>query len=478
MKKIRAMRRETLRSVRLSVPILALSLGLAACGGMLSTASSIRVEVDVYKGPLSKELDIQWGELLGIAEEANDTLEQYRLSLEHIAMSLKDCKEVEEYIYPEGDSNSSTQTSVTNEETGVIYAADVTRDCLILNALNRDVAAIELLYENILKIDHGGQERITSCRPPISNNDICKPLRQTLRDLTQVATQLKVKALYWVNAEASAPTWSRTVRVFMTNFINLAAQYSNQLVSRSDAILKQLEGTKRELLPTSVYLRDTSPTEFPNLYAWNRAAGPALPEEMLLHPFHAFSTEETVDRIRVIEDLFADHYWSNVNTVYASGQGTVRMALIKDDIGNWNLKSFDSDPSELLEAYKELTLAGIEAAIRVAKSSVTGDADEAILDLASRLTRGRIAPEGVKAAAFNVEALHDRVADRLEKLQVAKKNKEEEIKNDPALDQTTRPQEQERLRRETLKEAQRIIEDHEAVIDVLQESVITGTPNT
>ena len=77
------------------------------------------------------------------------------------------------------------------------------------------------------------------------------------------------------------------------------------------------------------------PTDFLNLYTWNRAAAWALLEEMVWHhPLNAFSSNETADRVRVIERLFADHNWGKVNTVYGSGQGEFTMALVKDDVGN------------------------------------------------------------------------------------------------------------------------------------------------
>ncbi|MCY4612207.1 MAG: hypothetical protein OXB94_01090 [Nitrospira sp.] len=40
----------------------------------LSTAASMRVEVEVYKGPLSKNVSVQWGELEGLVDEAADAL--------------------------------------------------------------------------------------------------------------------------------------------------------------------------------------------------------------------------------------------------------------------------------------------------------------------------------------------------------------------------------------------------------------------
>ena len=62
--------------------------GTAALGGCadipftddtftLSNAASMRVEVEVYKGPLSKTLPVQWGELEGLVDTAVDSLANF-----------------------------------------------------------------------------------------------------------------------------------------------------------------------------------------------------------------------------------------------------------------------------------------------------------------------------------------------------------------------------------------------------------------
>ena len=48
----------------------------------------------------------------------------------------------------------------------------------------------------------------------------------------------------------------------------------------------------------------------------------------------------------MVEQLIGDTYWAPVNHVFASGQGKVRMAYVKDEIGNWNLKNFDNSRSK------------------------------------------------------------------------------------------------------------------------------------
>ena len=43
----------------------------------LENAASMRVEAEVYKGPLSKTLPVQWGELEGLIDAAADSLESF-----------------------------------------------------------------------------------------------------------------------------------------------------------------------------------------------------------------------------------------------------------------------------------------------------------------------------------------------------------------------------------------------------------------
>ena len=141
----------------------------------------------------------------------------------------------------------------------------------------------------------------------------------------------------------------------MASFANLTAELANQLETRADALQWQLcEGQGADKLPLSVYLRNTEPTDVVNLYTWNRATAPALLVDMFWRPSVAFSSKETADRVRLIERLFSDHNWAKINTVYGSGQGKFAMALVKSDLGNWNLKSFQSDSTEMVKAYMNL----------------------------------------------------------------------------------------------------------------------------
>jgi len=62
---------------------------LTGCGsGFLSGASSMRVEVEVYKGPLSKSLPVQVGELISAAREARENLILWRRGAHEVRRNL------------------------------------------------------------------------------------------------------------------------------------------------------------------------------------------------------------------------------------------------------------------------------------------------------------------------------------------------------------------------------------------------------
>lgn len=272
-----------------------------------------------------------------------------------------------------------------------------------------------------------------------------------------VAMKLKAKALVLVEvSNMIAP--ERKLRLLVAFFARFASEYSNQLESMADALQWQLgeegKGINAKQLPLSLYLRNAETTDFLNLYTWKRAVAPAIWEEMLLHPFTAFSSDETTDRVRVIERLFADHNWEKINTVYGSGQGNFAMALVKDEIGNWNLKSFDSDPTELLDAYKKFTVASISKASSLLTPS--GRLLESLLPSIGDLTRGQVGGARKPFNALRMETLHKQVVEKLRAIKA------------PA--QGTNANAHTKVIQQILD----VLNGYEATIDMLQESLITS----
>ncbi len=148
------------------------------------------------------------------------------------------------------------------------------------------------------------------------------------------------------------------LRIDLAKAANLSAELANQFTARANALELQ-ETADRRQLPTSQYLRDTQPTAFLDMYNWLEAATDD-------------SGRTPQDRISIAKRLFENDNWARINEVYASGAGDTTMAFIRDEIGNWNLKSFENDPSALTAAYSRLTGELLERAITLAGDATTG----------------------------------------------------------------------------------------------------------
>ncbi|HZP86674.1 MAG TPA: hypothetical protein VFB54_07620 [Burkholderiales bacterium] len=415
-----------------SIVALALSgVALQGCS-QLSGSAAMRVDVEVYKGPLSRELSAQVGELCGTLDELDNSLKDYHNGLEMAMLQISHGPNTLSELRKEGASCSFVNKEPampaivgmvpTPAKSATVAWCDKHRtartqsqhlSCMILALLHDGVEQLHREVEPFLQRRNGSSQAPVTpwmqvkyesdAKSANGNSALCgekrlqlegvitgetaRQLRQSVQRISELGMHLKLKSMYRAEGDAAFRAQDRLTRAMSTGFANLAAEYSNQLSSRADALLKQLKDDARNL-PQSVYLRDSQPTEFVNLYAWNRATTPALLEDMLLHPLESFSAEETANRVRALERLFADAYWSNINTVYASGQGDVSMALVKDDIGNWNLKSFSNDPTDLLAAYKQGGLALIKSAAQMAMSPQQIGAASRVLNFANRLAIG------------------------------------------------------------------------------------------
>lgn len=178
------------------------------------------------------------------------------------------------------------------------------------------------------------------------------------------------------------------------------SEYANLIDSRADAIIQQLKhGVNRQNLPLSVLLRDSGSTAFQSLLAWQEAGG-MLPEDYCgTGGNFLICRKDATDRVRGIELLFADYNWSNINSVYASGRGDVGMVFVKDDIGNWDLKSFDNDPAELVQAYSDVAKASLKVALQAATAPGGAQAAQAALQAATQVIGGNSGTTGSAATS-------------------------------------------------------------------------------
>lgn len=231
-----------------------------------------------------------------------------------------------------------------------------------------------------------------------------KALQGQLAGFVEITARMKAKAGFWTWNHATTPQGEDRLRQHIVGFSILMTEYANRISSASDALLKQTYGADRREMPISELIRDTKPTHVANLLIFNGAMGGRLPHE-------TYTGEYQYDRLRAIEQTYGDDSWSNINQAYASGRGDVAMAFIKDGVGNWNLKNFDQDPSEVIKAYKDLGLAALKTAVNVASGGSAEGVSRAqkLLALGNQLTTGGggaiAAPEAAQVEQLRAAAL-------------------------------------------------------------------------
>jgi hypothetical protein len=237
------------------------------------------------------------------------------------------------------------------------------------------------------------------------------------------------------------------VRREWAQFASLAGHYGQLIGSRIDVLLKQLDvacntGDKWSAVIDCLFAANASSGNW-----WNPAARRLATLEYLrdstadghmeqfrwleLEP--AGGSELGVDEsVRAARMLFENNYWTSINRVNASGRGEVRMALVKDDIGNWSLKSFDNNPEDLLQAYRDTTVAGLQALAKVAKKGAIPA--DGLIGFAASLSTGGLGGQdqgaSVHAGVASVRADLTTALSEIEarySTEIAKINVEEEL---------------------------------------------------
>ncbi len=105
------------------------------------------------------------------------------------------------------------------------------------------------------------------------------------------------------------------------------------------------------LVPSASYLRNSMP-------ATSLSEGIKEKDEanMLWQAFiRAFPDTKANGEEQMRLDL-DKQYWQPVNRVRVSGSGDINQVLAKDDVGNWYVKSFDTDKTVIFESMKKLAL--------------------------------------------------------------------------------------------------------------------------
>jgi hypothetical protein len=387
---------------------------LTGCqGDFLSGSGAMRIDVDVYKGPLSQEPEIQWGELIGYLDEAQRTLienanftvailankgfpkfvrtddRQPYFKAINVSELLRRPNEGTElpkrgrYIYlPLNDTQENLQSPIEwcdyVNPYGLLSQLDYV-DCFILRGLYIDsldlIQGLDFIVQRYSQYIHSGAEIPDEMA------------RVILLKVAEISSELRAKVYRWAVSSTAGQSLDFKVRIAVVHFVMTASEYSNQLQARAGALMKQffIKGKDTKELPLSTYLQGTEPTDFIHLYDWLDASINAAPFSSLLWLVPGRPQMGVEDRIKIVERLYSDHFWSKINTVYASGKGKVQLAFVKDEIGNWDLKNFANYPGELLQAYQDVASALLQSTLKLARDYSTAGS-------------GRLIEEGLRLA--------------------------------------------------------------------------------
>ena len=423
-------------SARLIGCLLPLALSGCATDGRLdsvglSGSSSMRVEVEVYKGPLAYEKEIQGAQLEAKLEDtqraARNLLDNHEITLCRMGCNTNllesPVSHVPVYARRNGVAaifSQGIQEPRLSHSCAELHArpdnttteTDRHRYCPIVSALWRETKEVIAHIASILPDDpRENWILVKDLLAEEGTSDAAKNARNTrmekFLEAARLGENMKARANYWATAHAAVVPESTRVRIVLAQHAQFASAYGNQLNARADALMKQERGAGRlevlrDQFSTGIYLRDSDTTAYLNLNDWNKAAVER-------------DGVSATDRIRIVEQLVRDSQWSKVNTVFAAGQGETHVALIKDDIGNWNIKSFDNKPGELVNAYKDTGLAVLKKVADATSGGATSAIEKAnaLAKFSKELSYGETPPVKTDASATR---LRDRIVTSLNQL--------------------------------------------------------------
>jgi len=462
---------------------LVVGICLSGCSA-LSPAASMRVDVEVYKGPLAKLPEAQLGELEGIVADAETSLGNYQKGIAYFIIDR--LHSGEKTVEPVAGNLAATKdfcSDLTRERWPtwwhifkredrlvMVYACDLFDNAEKLKVSLQELNTAEPVGNIAVNTQIQDSKPSSNCTrtPPSESSPVELSTKEctnavtaetaqqkiVLKEVIKVAAQLKARAAAVGASFIPLVSGRNDLRTFQALLAGTASEYGNLIGSRAAVLMLQLDGKSREELPLSAYLMDSGSTEAMNIYDWYNAKSLGILEEW--DWFIPGNSIDMTTRVRAYEKLFADIYWSKVNTVYASGVGDVNMALIRDEVGNWNLKNFSSNPSALLSAYQGMTLTGIKTATRI----IDGAKDPGALKSALQITQQLITvprPTAEASLQKQVDKLHALTDKALHDLEQEYADKADCKENDNSC------------LNESIQRAGKILEYHGQLLNVLQD---------
>ncbi|MHC4084630.1 MAG: hypothetical protein ACYSWZ_01410 [Planctomycetota bacterium] len=145
---------------------------------------------------------------------------------------------------------------------------------------------------------------------------------------------------------------------------------SNGEKPRADEIMEALEAARKKregmifIRPAMAYLRTSFPATSlqnnPNL-TWDNMLGGHMMRSIPFGPgINEFFNPDAKRDARINAEI-DKQFWQNINRVRVAGGGFTNYAVVKDDIGNWYVKGYSSNPEDVIKSAKNLAMFSLSA---------------------------------------------------------------------------------------------------------------------
>lgn len=232
------------------------------------------------------------------------------------------------------------------------------------------------------------------------------PADTTLKDAIAELKQIQSHTLLsenGLNGEIKTQVDVLDEVIAQLRYMQIQAKASGAPVGQQESIANSLalayehRGGFAFLRSTSTYLR--------NAYANTAFQDARSNQSNLIKPKFGFGSEyNRAERETKLE--IDKQYWQNINSIKLSGSGASNYALVKDDIGNWYVKAYESDSEVLFKSAQSLALFNMGGKINVnllqqlntqkELDKATGDERDVIRDRLDKMKAGNAAnTEGI-----------------------------------------------------------------------------------
>jgi hypothetical protein len=132
-----------------------------------------------------------------------------------------------------------------------------------------------------------------------------------------------------------------------------------EAAQRQNAIeeLEKLRARYVYIRPPSFYLKNSYPVTSYQQNAGQEWKNMLQEQSLRSIPFaDVFSPSRKTRKAMRIQTEIDKQFWQNINRVRVAGGGFTNYVVAKDDVGNWYIKNYSADPSDIIEAAKQAAM--------------------------------------------------------------------------------------------------------------------------